>query len=404
MRIALATVGTTGDVRPFAILARELAERGHDVLAVSWPLHARAFTDAGIRFEAAGPDHGSGAIDAVALAAAGRNPMEQVKLLRDFHLADGVAHYRRLRTLLAGHDLVVIHGIHSLAHAVVLDLDARWASVMFDPVLLRTPGLPPPGVPNLGPLNPLLWDVLERMLAGIGSPLDAVLAKAGSAQRRLPLFRARSPRCHVIACSPSVMRMPDRLPPGVAVTGALVDPSPVSSLPDEAERFLADGPPPIAITFGSMRGIPNDTTTEVARRLAEAGRRVIVQGAANGTSASAGILRIGAVDHRALFPRCALVVHHAGAGTAHAVAHAGVPSVSVPHIGDQAYWADRLHRLGCSPRPVALRQAVASRIVERVGEGIEPSIRRACADLQGRMAREDGLTEAIGLLEGAATG
>jgi hypothetical protein len=28
MRIALATVGTTGDVRPFAILARALTERG----------------------------------------------------------------------------------------------------------------------------------------------------------------------------------------------------------------------------------------------------------------------------------------------------------------------------------------------------------------------------------------
>ena len=29
MRIALATVGTAGDVRPFAILARALEERGH---------------------------------------------------------------------------------------------------------------------------------------------------------------------------------------------------------------------------------------------------------------------------------------------------------------------------------------------------------------------------------------
>ena len=34
MRIALATVGTTGDIRPFAILARELADRGHSVTAL----------------------------------------------------------------------------------------------------------------------------------------------------------------------------------------------------------------------------------------------------------------------------------------------------------------------------------------------------------------------------------
>jgi UDP:flavonoid glycosyltransferase YjiC (YdhE family) len=38
MRIALATVGTTGDVRTFAILTRALTERGHAVTAVSCPV------------------------------------------------------------------------------------------------------------------------------------------------------------------------------------------------------------------------------------------------------------------------------------------------------------------------------------------------------------------------------
>jgi UDP:flavonoid glycosyltransferase YjiC (YdhE family) len=35
MRVALATVGTTGDVAPFALLARGLVERGHEVMEVS---------------------------------------------------------------------------------------------------------------------------------------------------------------------------------------------------------------------------------------------------------------------------------------------------------------------------------------------------------------------------------
>ncbi len=34
MRIALATVGTTGDVRPFAVLARAHVERGHEVTTI----------------------------------------------------------------------------------------------------------------------------------------------------------------------------------------------------------------------------------------------------------------------------------------------------------------------------------------------------------------------------------
>ena len=69
--------------------------------------------------------------------------MDQVATLRDFHLADGEAHYRQLRDLLAGHDLVVLHGIHALAHAAVLDLGVPWATAVFDPVLLPTAAAPP---------------------------------------------------------------------------------------------------------------------------------------------------------------------------------------------------------------------------------------------------------------------
>jgi UDP:flavonoid glycosyltransferase YjiC (YdhE family) len=55
MRIALATVGTTGDVAPFVLLERRLVERGHEVTAVSWPLHRAALSLPGVRVEVAGP-------------------------------------------------------------------------------------------------------------------------------------------------------------------------------------------------------------------------------------------------------------------------------------------------------------------------------------------------------------
>jgi hypothetical protein len=54
--------------------------------------------------------------------------MDQVAVLRDFHLADGAAHLVSLRELLAGFDLVVLHGIHALAHAAVLDLGVPFAT------------------------------------------------------------------------------------------------------------------------------------------------------------------------------------------------------------------------------------------------------------------------------------
>ena len=97
MRIALATVGTIGDVVPFTTLARALVERGHEVTAVTWPVHAAALARRGVRVEVAGPHADPARIDEVAARAAGRGPMEQVAILRDFHLEDGAAHFRRLR-------------------------------------------------------------------------------------------------------------------------------------------------------------------------------------------------------------------------------------------------------------------------------------------------------------------
>lgn len=49
-------------------------------------------------------------------------------------------------------------------------------------------------------------------------------------------------------------------------------------------------------------------------------------------------LAIGPQPHGKLFPRCAAVVHHGGAGTTATAARAGVPQLVVPHCGDQFYW------------------------------------------------------------------
>lgn len=402
MRIALATVGTAGDVRPFAVLARALVERGHAVTAVTWPVHRAALAGPGIRVELAGPHADPARIEAVAADAAGRGPMEQVAILRDFHLADGESHLRRLREVLPGHDLVVLHGIHALAHAAVLDEGLPWASAVFDPVLLPTATAPPPGLPNLGPANPLAWRMLDAALSRVGRPLDELLARAGSNQRSLPLFRARSDFLHLVACSPSIVRVPSDLPAGTSITGAWLDRSPPSPLPMEVEAFLAGGPEPIVVTFGSMRGIAADELRAAVDLLIADGRRVIVQGPLAGGDDPPSLLPAGSLDHRALFPRAGLVIHHGGAGTTHAVVAAGVPSVVVPHVGDQRYWADRLRRLGVAPRPIRLQRFSARELAAAAtATADDRSARDAARALAARVNVEDGIAVSCSLIERA---
>jgi sterol 3beta-glucosyltransferase len=48
------------------------------------------------------------------------------------------------------------------------------------------------------------------------------------------------------------------------------------------------------------------------------------------------------VPHDWLFPLCAAVFHHGGAGTCAAGLRAGIPTLIKPFFGDQYFWADRV--------------------------------------------------------------
>src|SRR5205823_6139108 len=115
--------------------------------------------------------------------------------------------------------------------------------------------------------------------------------------------------------------------------------------------FLAAGPPPVIVGFGSM--VPADPAAlaiVVTAALRRAGLRAVVQGLP--VAAAPDLHVVGETPHGALFPRLAGVVHHGGAGTTAAALRAGVPSLLCPFFGDQSYWAGRVAALGVGPAPV----------------------------------------------------
>ena len=403
MKIALATVGTTGDVVPFVALARGLTMAGHEVTAVSWELHRSAFDGAATSFLPAGPPTSREEIaETASRAAAAGSPLAQVAVLRDFHLRDAADHYRRLREVLPGNDLVVLHGIHTLAEAAVSDAGQAWASAVFDPVLLPTATAPPAGMPSLGPLNRVEWWILDRMLRRQDKPLRAALESAGSrAAREVTMFRARSPWLHLVGCSPRIAPPPADLASNTHFTGAWIDPAPPASLPQALDQFLAAGPRPVVVTFGSMAAPdPAALASAVVSGAHDAGHRVVLQGVPAMLDGD-DVLSVATVDHRALFPRAAAVIHHGGAGTTHAAVAAGVPSVVIPHVGDQPFWAMRLHQLGVAPSPLDIKAVTVDAVRERVAQATAEPMREAAGRLGKAVAAEDGLRAAIELIERA---
>lgn len=106
--------------------------------------------------------------------------------------------------------------------------------------------------------------------------------------------------------------------------------------------------PIIYCGFGSMK---SRKTSEVAKAVARAARSLgvglAIQGGAGAVQADGHLVhRVPFGDHRRLFPLCAGLIHHGGAGTVVASLDAERPFTVVPQWADQFYWAQRTEELG----------------------------------------------------------
>lgn len=176
-------------------------------------------------------------------------------------------------------------------------------------------------------------------------------------------------------------------------------------LSNELLDFLRSGDQPVFVGFGSMQlPDPEQLSELVARAVRQAGVRAVVQAGWAGLAPSGGdVLVVDDVPHEWLFPRVAAVVHHGGAGTTAAGLRAGVPSVTVPVLLDQPFWAARLHRLGVGPAPLPHRELTAESLAAAIRRCLdEPNYRGRAAALAERIRAEDGAADVLALLDSLA--
>ncbi|WP_329176170.1 glycosyltransferase [Streptomyces decoyicus] len=186
--------------------------------------------------------------------------------------------------------------------------------------------------------------------------------------------------------------------------------APDAQLPDLVEDFLAAGPPPVFLGFGSMAGGDGERlSTLAAAALRRAKVRGILQSGWAGLTTRrapehADLLTLGDVPHALLFPRMSAVVHHCGAGTTAAGLHAGVPAVPVPVTADQPFWAARLASLGAATAPIPFADLSADDAVARLADAVtqavtSPARRDHATEAARRLATEDGAGEVVKAVE-----
>ncbi|MGX6603833.1 glycosyltransferase [Micromonosporaceae bacterium Da 78-11] len=432
VRVLIVTSGSMGDVAPYTGLGARLRDAGHQVTlathepfrdAVELPFLPIPGDLREILPQARGQDGATSGTGPRALARLLRIARPLVATLGD-GIEAAVSAVRPEAILLStvvaplGYQIAEAHGV-------------PWAGVFpqpihptreFGSVLVGGRSFGPWGNLALGHLvalsaRPLYAGPVRDLRRRLGLPAASMRTLQAAQELRHPTFHG---------FSTAVVPRPADWPAALRITGYWWPARPAGWQPPPAlTDFLAAGPPPVFIGFGSMApGHGERLAALVLDAVRRAGVRAILQagwsglstgsahddglstgsarndglstGSARNDGLSTGsarddVLSIGELPHDWLFPRTAAVVHHAGAGTTAAGLRAGVPAVAVPVLADQPFWARRLHTLGVTPAPIPMpaltpgRLAVALRAVTT-----DPHYAARSQAVSARIRAEDG--------------
>jgi sterol 3beta-glucosyltransferase len=448
LRITILTYGSRGDVQPYLALALRLAQAGHHVRLAA-PEVYRAFV------ESYSPQHSSDRLafaplpgdPARLMQAAGHGGWQTRWLPYPVRMAAIVAHYiaplsaglfeqsaaacrdtdlviHTLLTTVIGHQLAHQHGIPDLSALVfpVFSPTCAFPNPLFPPwpawtrILGRRLASFTPRYNYLThrEFNRVFWHAsqmwirfLNRPGTGLETPTKWLFSWPDGL---LPETNPSRPTPVLYGISSHMLPTPADWEAHARLTGPwFLQQPPGWQPPPGLERFLDDNPPAVCIGFGSL--IPRD-----ARRLARVtlsaleatGQRGVLVGGWGGLASAlpeSGIQgdRLFVLDEAPfdwLFPRLASVVHHGGIGTTAAVLRAGLPSVIIPFSFDQPFWARQVCALGAAPPPIPPHRLTTRRLAAALHTTLSnKSIRTRAAQIGADMRAEDGLAQAVNLIE-----
>ncbi|WLW49928.1 glycosyltransferase [Streptomyces sp. YU58] len=400
MRILITAAGSRGDVAPYTGLGAELRRAGHEVALATTDTFAPLVREAGLEFRslssrapAEPPEQRGGAANRRELM---RTAAAFVTGLgRGF--ADAVAQGADLLLLSATTAQFGWHLSEATGVPVICAyLQPTAPTGDFPPVVTGGRSLGRLGNRTAGRLALRMAD---RLYTHAVAELRRDLGLPPLAPHLMRRRQERDGRPVLHGFSTALVPRPSDWRPGLEIVGPWWPyDAPDRKLPAELEDFLAAGPRPVFVGFGSMAGGEGERLSEIAvAALRRAGLRGILQSGSAGLAADGDdVLTVGELPHALLFPRVAAVVHHAGAGTTAAGLRAGVPAVPVPVTADQPFWAGRLAALGAAAEPIPFRALTAERLAGAFDLIVrQQAYSRAASAAARHMAAEDGAGEAV---------
>jgi len=415
MKVTMIAIGTRGDVQPSIALGKALKTKGHDVRILAGANFKKWIEGHGLEAIASKTD-----IQVIMESELGRDwiektsPISQMRVLKK--LTDQTGWPAMIDAWEACRDAdVIISSFTSDNYALSIaeKLGVRHISMPLQPAMYptrsgaATMNAPRPNHNSIlnyvvGKLflEPFSWRLAGKMVNRFRNEVLGL-----EPQTRDQYLQAKRRLYTVQAYSSHIVPHPKDWPPTIQTTGFCFLDEPNGWTPSsELEAFIKAGDPPVCIGFGSMVGHGLERITRiVVNAVRESGRRaVLLSGWAGIGNSDLGdnLYALEAAPHEWLYPRVAAAVHHGGAGTTAASIRAGVPTVIVPHLGDQPFWGHRVYALGAGPKPIPRNKLTASRLAAAIVEASTSNeMKRRVVDLGRKIRAEDGIGQAVEAIE-----
>lgn len=408
MKMTMLALGSTGDVRPFVLLGRELSARGHHITIAAFSPFREMIENAGLSFYQLSGDVETFMSNIMKPGTSALTYLPQVeKSLRSVapQLVEG------LSASCAGADAAICSFFGSVYYSIA----EKYKIPLIQIHLFM---MDPNGEAPISSFRPQrMGRVMNEFTYKVGYLLIGTVENrylsswrkengvSGRKPKTAPDYRIGDHRIPVVyAMSPLVLPRPAGWDEHIRIGGFLFDNAPVSwKPPEDLIRFMEDGQPPIYIGFGSMNSGNMEKTMAIVLRAVHAARlRAVVNLGWSGEKlkSTRNVYFGEYIPHDWLFPRVSAIVHHGGAGTTASGLRYGKPTLIIPFGGDQPFWGNRIRELGCGPKPIHRSDLTVRKLTVALLDLVShKAYRTAASELGRQLAQENGTVQIADIIE-----